>query len=153
MISPSSCVIHLNLGLYLPILEIKKCLWPHGIRPSKPPKIIPMAAPISPYVTNHQTMYGNPHASATAPSTGSLLNPCCMNIAANGILNPKVAIGALIFGIILLIQSASHTHVSFGLANVLYHLFLMGDLHYNISHLLIFPIHVFAKHNHFYSQI
>jgi hypothetical protein len=68
------------------------------MRPKSPPTINPIAEPISPYVTNHHTIYGKPHASAVAPVTGSLLSPCCKNIADKGILKKNVAIGADILG-------------------------------------------------------
>ena len=66
-----------------------------GTTPTTPPTIKPIAAPISPNVTNHQTIYGRFHISASSPiSPLYFISPCCKNITLRGIRNKNVARGA-----------------------------------------------------------
>ena len=56
---------------------------------SKPPTSNPIPAPISPYVTTHQTSAGSSNASASSTEKGSLDIPCCRKTIAIGILKSQ----------------------------------------------------------------
>ena len=73
-----------------------------SLNPRRPPTSKPIPAPISPQVTNHQTMCGNPKTSALASVTGSFEIPCCKNRMLIGILKRNCAIGAGTLGILII---------------------------------------------------
>ena len=62
------------------------------LKPNIPPTIIPIPEPISPRVTNHQTIEGSPYGFSSV--TGSFENPCCRNKILTGTRSKNCAMRA-----------------------------------------------------------